>query len=121
MAKKGKSILSQRDVLSRIMRYIRPHLPALLASLAFSLVVVALTLYVPILIGRAIDCIVAAGQVDFDTLRRTLLSVGVCIGITAAVTPLSCPPAFTGLLRRQQEVTHSQEVRSLLIPQLPPW
>ncbi|MBQ4265412.1 MAG: ABC transporter ATP-binding protein [Clostridia bacterium] len=84
MAKKGKSILSQRDVLSRIMRYIRPHLPALLASLAFSLVVVALTLYVPILIGRAIDCIVAAGQVDFDTLRRTLLSVGVCIGITAA-------------------------------------
>ena len=38
-----------------------------------------------------------------------------------AVTPLSCPPAVTGLLRRQQEVTHSQEVRSLLIPQLPPW
>ena len=84
MAKKGKSILSQRDVLARIMRYIRPHLPALLASLALSLVVVALTLYVPILIGRAIDCILAAGQVDFGALRRVLLSVGVCIALTAA-------------------------------------
>ncbi len=83
-SKKGKSLFAQRDVLARVMRYIRPHLPSLLAALLLALVVVALTLYVPILIGRAIDCIVSAGQVDFDALSRTLIGIAVCIGLTAA-------------------------------------
>lgn len=75
---------TRRAVLARIMRYIRPHLPLLIASLALALIVVALTLYVPILVGRAIDCIVAPGQVDFTTLRAVLIAVGVCIVATAA-------------------------------------
>lgn len=83
-SKKGKSLFAQRNVLARVMRYIRPHLPSLLAALLLALVVVALTLYVPILIGRAIDCIVSAGQVDFDALSRTLIGIAVCIGLTAA-------------------------------------
>ena len=75
---------TRRAVLARIMRYIRPHLPLLIASLALALIVVALTLYVPILVGRAIDCIVAPGQVDFTALRAVLIAVGVCIAATAA-------------------------------------
>ena len=74
----------QRAVLARVMRYIRPHLPKLLFSLALSLIVVALTLYVPILIGRAIDCIAGAGQVDFAALRRVLTVIAACIALTAA-------------------------------------
>lgn len=73
----------QKNTLLRVTRYIRPHMPKLVLSLAFSLVVVALTLYVPILVGRAIDCIVGPGQVDFALLGKTLLTVGVCIGLTA--------------------------------------
>ena len=75
---------TRRAVLARIMRYIRPHLPLLIASLALALIVVALTLYVPILVGRAIDCIVAPGQVDFTALRAVLIAVGVCIAATSA-------------------------------------
>lgn len=74
----------QRAVLTRIMRYIRPHLPKLLLSLLLSLVVVALTLYVPILVGRAIDCIAGAGRVDFAALRHVLTVIAVCIVLTAA-------------------------------------
>lgn len=75
---------ARRAVLLRIMRYIRPHLPLLIASLALALAVVVLTLYVPILIGRAIDCIVAPGQVDFAALRGVLAVVAACIATAAA-------------------------------------
>ena len=83
MAKKtGK--FSRRAVLLRIMRYIRPHLPVLLLSLLLTLITVALTLYIPILVGRAVDCIVSAGQVDFGTLKHVLTVMAVCIALTAA-------------------------------------
>ena len=65
--------LSRRVVLVRVLRYIRPHLAKLVAALLMALLVVALTLYVPILIGRAIDCIVGAGQVDFAALKGILM------------------------------------------------
>ena len=82
MAKK-QSAFPRRATLSRIMRYIRPHLPALLLSLLLALVTVALTLYIPILVGRAVDCIVGAGQVDFDALKDTLMTMALCILVTA--------------------------------------
>lgn len=82
MAKSNKRD-SQKATLFRVMRYIRPHLPKLILSLVFSLVVVALTLYVPILIGRAIDCIIGENQVDFTLLFQTLVTIGVCIALTA--------------------------------------
>ena len=84
MAKKPQSRQEQRAVLMRVMRYIRPHLPKLLLSLVLSLIVVALTLYVPILVGSAIDCIAGAGRVDFDALARVLTAIAVCVALTAA-------------------------------------
>ena len=83
MAKKLEKA-SRRAVLSRIMRYIRPHLPILLLSLLLALVTVALTLYMPILVGRAVDCIVTAGQVDFGALKDILFVMAICIALTAA-------------------------------------
>ena len=83
MAKKP-SMKAQMSTLRRVMRYIRPHLPTLLLALLLALVTVALTLYIPILVGRAIDCIIAPGQVDFSALRTVLLTIAVCTGLTAA-------------------------------------
>jgi len=82
MAKTEKN-MPRRAVLMRVLRYIRPHLIKLAASLLLALVIVALTLYVPILVGRAIDCIVGPGQVDFNLLSDTLWLIAACIGITA--------------------------------------
>ena len=42
----------------RVLRYIGPHVSLVVLSLALCLISVALTLYVPILVGRAVDCIV---------------------------------------------------------------
>ena len=83
MAKKP-SMKAQMSTLRRVMRYIRPHLPTLLLALLLALVTVALTLYIPILVGRAIDCIIAPGQVDFAALRTVLITIAVCTGLTAA-------------------------------------
>lgn len=54
------------------------------ASLACAFVTVLLTLYVPILTGRAIDCIVGAGAVDFAGMWTILKQIGIIIAITAA-------------------------------------
>ena len=78
-----KDHAAQHATLLRVMRYIRPHLLKLGVSLLLALVTVALTLYVPILIGRAIDCIVSPGHVDFALLKSTLITIGACIALTA--------------------------------------
>ena len=54
------------------------------ASLACAFVTVLLTLYVPILTGRAIDCIVGAGAVDFAGMWTILKQIGIIVAITAA-------------------------------------
>ena len=58
-------------------------LTAILLSLLLSLMSVGLTLYVPILIGRAVDTMVGRGAVIFEALTPLLIRIGVCIGATA--------------------------------------
>ena len=82
--KKKPSIASQGAVMRRVLRYIGPHLSLVVLSLALCLISVALTLYVPILVGRAVDCIVGPNAVDFAALKPILLTIAVCIVITAA-------------------------------------
>ena len=84
MAKTPLSKDKQRAAFARVLRYIRPHLPKLFASLVLALVAVALTLYVPILVGQAIDCMVGPESVDFAALVRVLTAIAVCAALTAA-------------------------------------
>lgn len=65
--------MSTREVTQRLLAYVRPHAAVLLAAFASAAVSVALQLYVPILIGRGIDMIVRAGEVDFAALAPLLL------------------------------------------------
>ena len=84
MADMKNKLRSQSATMRRVLRYIRPYLPMLALSLVLALITVALTLYVPILVGRAVDCLLGVGAVDFDTLRTVLLTIGVCVLLTAA-------------------------------------
>ncbi len=72
----GKTI---RKVLFRIKKY----WVFVAVSIIMATITVASTLYVPILIGKAIDCIVGAGDVNFTEIAGILVKVGVVIGITA--------------------------------------
>ncbi len=76
---------NQLAVLKKILRRIRRYLPVLVLSLLLALIYVAMSLYIPILVGQAIDGIVAAGSVDFDLVARKLAYVAIC----AAVAGLS--------------------------------
>lgn len=79
-----KSALTTGQVLGRLIGCIRPHLGSFLLSFAASAISVVLQLYVPILVGRGIDCIIAAGRVDFNALTPLLLQLIVVIVGAAA-------------------------------------
>jgi len=52
-------------------------------SIVLATATVALTLYVPILIGRTIDCIIGPGNVDFEAVTKLLFKIAFTAGITA--------------------------------------
>ena len=73
-----------KSTVKRILNCIGRYKWGVGASLACAFVTVLLTLYVPILIGRAIDCILGAGAVDFAGMWTILRQIGIIIAITAA-------------------------------------
>ena len=79
MAKKN----SQSAVMKKVLLHVRPYWVGLIASLLLALVHVAMTLYIPILVGDAIDCIIDAGRVDFAAMAGYLRGVLVCALIAA--------------------------------------
>ena len=78
----AKKINVRKDTMKQMFQYVKKHSLFVILSILFAAVSVALTLYVPILIGDAVDVIIAPGQVDFEEIFRILLTMGVCIGIT---------------------------------------
>jgi len=80
MGEKRSQIAVMKKVLTRIRRY----WPGLILSLILATLYVIMTLYIPILVGNAIDCIVDAGRVDFSLMWIHLRNVCLC-AITAAV------------------------------------
>ena len=71
-------------VLRRVMRYVRPHLPLLVAAFVTAAASVVLQLYVPVLIGNAIDCMVSAGRVDFARLAPVLRRLAAVVAAAGA-------------------------------------
>lgn len=75
---------SQLRTLAKVLRYISRFRVWLAVSLLMAVIVTALTLYVPILVGNAIDNIVGPGEVFFEKITKILLTVGISVAITSA-------------------------------------
>lgn len=75
--------MKKKNTMRRLLRYLKKYWLLLILSLLFAALTVAMTLYLPILIGQAVDLIVAPGQVEFSTIARLLLKMGILIGATA--------------------------------------
>ena len=73
----------QKDTIKKVLDYIKKYKILVALSLIFAAVTVALTLYVPILTGRAVDFIIGKGNVDFDSLIKIAVEIVVIVGITA--------------------------------------
>lgn len=72
----------QKETLKKVLVYIKRYTGLMMMSIVLATLIVALTLYVPILIGKAIDGIVY-GAVDFTSILQQLLMIVVLVGITA--------------------------------------
>ena len=72
-----------RATLKQVLRYLQPYRFLTVLSILLAAVSVFLTLYVPILIGRAIDAAAEAGNVNFAVIVPLLIRSVICIGITA--------------------------------------
>ena len=68
----------QLGVLGKVLRRIRRYTPMLAFSLVLATVNVAMNLFIPILVGDAIDFIIDAGKVDFVALLVPLQQVMIC-------------------------------------------
>ena len=75
--------MKKRNTMRKLLRYLKKYCLLLALSLLFAALTVAMTLYLPILIGQAVDLIVAPGQVEFSAIARLLLKMGILIGATA--------------------------------------
>lgn len=76
--------MSQKETIRKVLRYIKRYWLYLILSLVLAMVTVALTLYIPILTGYAIDNIVGKGQVDFDAVFTICKKIALAIGFTVA-------------------------------------
>ncbi|EOS71173.1 ATP-binding cassette, subfamily B, bacterial [Lachnospiraceae bacterium MD308] len=81
MGKHGKD--RQTETLKKVFRRLGRYRIFLLFTVLLSIVTVALTLYIPKLTGKAVDCIVTEGQVDFGGVMEILVQIGICILVTA--------------------------------------
>ena len=75
--------MKKKNTMRKLLRYLKKYWLLLILSLLFAALTVAMTLYLPILIGQAVDLIVAPGQVEFSIIARLLLKMGILIGATA--------------------------------------
>ena len=81
MAKKLDS--KQIEILKKVLRYMKRYWFFLGLSIALAAVTVASTLYLPLLIGDAVDCLFGTGKVDFEGIFSILKRMGTVIAITA--------------------------------------
>lgn len=74
-----------KGTLKKVFSYIGKYKYFLILSMFFAAVTVGLTLYAPILVGKAIDCIIGKGNVDFVNMKSILIKVAVIIVSTALI------------------------------------
>ncbi len=74
-----------KGTLKKVFSYIGKYKYFLISSMFFAAVTVGLTLYAPILVGKAIDCIIGKGNVDFVNMKSILIKVAIIVVSTALI------------------------------------
>lgn len=74
-----------KGTLKKVFSYIGKYKYYLILSMFFAAVTVGLTLYAPILVGKAIDCIIGKENVDFVNMKSILIKVAIIVVSTALI------------------------------------
>ena len=72
----------QESTLKRILRYVKRYPLSFVCSLIFAAISVAATLFVPVLFGDAVDCIVESG-ILWGELQAIFLKIIIAVGVAA--------------------------------------
>ena len=78
-AKKSKKNTVKAYTLKQVLHYVKSYRLLLALSIIFSTVSVALTLYIPIIIGKAIDLIIGKDNVMLDAVLELLVSINTSV------------------------------------------
>ena len=85
MSKKKKDPgFDRKRTIKQILSHIGSYKWGLVVSIILAAISVALTLYIPLLVGDVVDLIVDKGLVDFASIGKILLKIGICTGVIAA-------------------------------------
>lgn len=76
-------INNKNITIKRVLLQIRPYLPTIVLLLALAVVSVLCSLYIPVLVGDAIDAIIGKEQVNFAVILPKLFTCAVLIGCAA--------------------------------------
>lgn len=71
----------QKGTVRRVLRYLKRYIPLILLSLIMTAGNVILSLYIPILCGRAIDLMVGKGLTDINAIVTIVSKIAVCAGL----------------------------------------
>ena len=84
MAKQTKASAVPKGTIARTIRQLGTHIPGIVGSLALAAFVVVSTLLVPVLSGKAVDCVASAGGTDIAGLLANLRLLAVAVLTTVA-------------------------------------
>lgn len=71
--------MNTKDVMKRLMAYVKPYRMLLVGALLCAIVYVVMSLLSPVLIGQAVDGIIGPGNVDFAQIGRVALALAVVL------------------------------------------
>ena len=75
----------QKKTIATVLKYIKKYLFLVVLSLIFAAITVVLTLYIPILIGEGVDCVLSKGNVDFSGLMAVINKIVIVVIATALI------------------------------------
>ena len=76
----------KKSTFSRLISYVSKYKGYMFASLIFALISNVLIAFMPLIVGKSIDKIIAKGEVDFDGLIKTVILLGAIYVISALFT-----------------------------------
>ncbi len=76
---------AKKETLRQVLAYISRYKLLIIISMIFAAASSALTLYMPILTGNAIDMIIGKGNVNFSAVSKTLLIIGIMVAVNAVL------------------------------------
>ena len=73
----------KKHTVRKILPYAKAHFHYFIFAILSAIISVSLTLYIPVLVGNAVDCMIGKGKVDFGEISKTIIYILISIGLIA--------------------------------------